>query len=717
MNRRNTSDLGSLMPNALGGPQGRDSPAGTTEIRQYMNAAYVPNSRRPSIAGGVGRRHSIFDMATPSGKVVSKRLSMSMNKVMNEETPLTMRGPAKKFCIRIKKQHAPTPAALRESQLDPEELKDALLQQAVAQRRSLVNKCLRKGTGRGIKKRKYELKVKVDVPKMRQPEIASSQQAVANSPFTFGPAKELSPMEGVPERLAPSKQVTIQPPVWKAPEGAMDNGSLSPMEGIPEFHALAPPPKKHHSPIRGVMHEAAELTDMPPPPPVAMTHDVNDDYEDLGGGMDYDDYGGPDDMDYGGWNEPLPGRPSVQTIAPKRKRIVLNPGIRLRNELPRKSLAVDITIGRQEIAPGLRRSTRRAQEPLRWWLGEKKQFDRVRHKTMPTISSVMIADPSSPWKTVDDPLGARQDKYKEKKHKMVAKKEDVPKKKTTRRRRAKKPVVKDDASDDDETVLIGSPRKLEADEEGVEQLPAVEEEIVIAKQVEQETADGEKEKVDEEEETLLINQGTPKAVSPTPSQSRRRDSRAHSVDPSDVTVPLVQKNAGSTPASKRMGIIIEADGSCGSADNTDEIAGDEADDDEIIISARAATPQNASKAPGVSETIVLPPVSQQTPPSINKKELPESDGAPEPTLNPPESEKDDGDTVVLGKDDVEKEDKEELLNQGEKAPEEKENVPTMDAEVTSPKKPTGSAKKTPPPPEVTTRRSTRTRNQKKVLDV
>lgn len=683
----------------------------------------MPSSRRPSIAGGMGRRHSIFDMATPSGKVVSKRLSMSMNKVMNEETPLTMRGPAKKFCIRIKKQYAPTPAALRESQLDAEELKDALLQQAVAQRRSLVNKCLRKGTGRGIKKRKYDLKVKVDVPKMRQPEIASSQQAVANSPFTFGPAKELSPMEGVPERLAPSQHVTIQPPVWKASEGAMDNGNLSPMEGIPEFHALAPPSKKHHSPIRGVMHEVAGMTDMPPPPPVAMTHDVNDDYEDLGGGMDYDDYGGPDDVDYGGWNEPLPGRPSAQTIAPKRRRIVLNPGIRLRNELPRKSLAVDITIGRQEIAPGLRRSTRRAQEPLRWWLGEKKQFDRVRHKTMPTISSVMIADPSSPWKTVDDPLGARQDKYKEKKHKTVAKKEDVPKKKTTRRRRAKKTVVKDDASDDDETVLIGSPKNLRTDEEDVEQLPAVEEEVVVARQVEQEPAGAEKkvekevdaEKVvEEEEETLLINQGTPKAVSSTRSQSRRRDSGAHSVDPSDVTVPLVQKNAGSTPASKRMGIIIEADGSCGSADNTGEIAGDEADD-EIIISARAATPQNASKAPGVSETIVIPQMPQQTPPSINKKELPESDGAPEPTLNPSESVQDDGDTVVLGKDDVEKEDK-ETSNQGEKAPEEKENVPTMDAEVTSPKRPTSSAKKT-PPPEVTTRRSTRTRNQKKVLDV
>ena len=675
-----------------------------------LQAAYVPSSRRPSVAGGVGRRHSIFDMATPAGKVVSKRLSMSMNKVMNEETPLTVRGPAKKFCVRIKKQHAPTPAALRESQLDAEELKDALLQQAVAQRRSLVNKCLRKGTGRGIKKRKYNLKV--DVPKMRQPEIASSQQAVANSPFTFGPAKELSPMEGVPERLAPSKHVTVQPPMWKAPEEAVDSGSLSPMEGIPEFHAMAAPlPRKHHSPIQGVLHQNAGLTDMPPPPPVTMVHDVNDDYEDLGGGMDYDDFDGPDD--YGEWNEPLPGRPSAQAIAPKRKRIVLNPGIRLRNELPRKSLAVDITIGRQEIAPGLRRSMRRAQEPLRWWLGEKKQFDRIKHKTMPTISSVMIADPSSPWKTVDDPLGARQDKYKEKKHKTVAKKEDMPKKKTNRRRRAKKAAFKDDASDDDETVLIGSPQKLQTDEEeGVEQLPAVEEEVIIAKPAENKTENKVGEEADEE--TLLINQGTPKAVSPAPSQSHGQDSKAHSVDPSDVTLPLVQRNAGSTPASKRMGIIIEADGSCGSADNTDEIAGDDPDD-EIIISARAATPQNASKAPGVSETIFLPPVSQQTPPSINKKELPESDGAPEPTLNPVESEKDDGETVVLGKDDdVEKKEK---VDEGEQAPEEKENVPTMEAEVTSPKKPTSSAKKTPPPPEVTTRRSTRARNQKKVLDV
>jgi len=37
MNGRNTSDLGSLMPHTLAGPQGRDSPVGTIEIRQYMN--------------------------------------------------------------------------------------------------------------------------------------------------------------------------------------------------------------------------------------------------------------------------------------------------------------------------------------------------------------------------------------------------------------------------------------------------------------------------------------------------------------------------------------------------------------------------------------------------------------------------------------------------------------------------------------------------------
>lgn len=40
----------------------------------------------------------------------------------------------------------------------------------------------------------------------------------------------------------------------------------------------------------------------------------------------------------------------------------------------------DPRCGRQEIAPGIRRSTRKKQEPLQWWRGEVKQFTREDHK-------------------------------------------------------------------------------------------------------------------------------------------------------------------------------------------------------------------------------------------------------------------------------------------------------------------------------------------------
>lgn len=616
---RRDSELGSLMPNLLGNSQRQGESLGTTEIRQYMNAAYnIPSSaRRSSVL-------PIDSLVTPAGKVVSKRLSMAMNKAMNEASPMAGRGTARKFCIRIKKDtlHDPTPAALRESQLDPEELKDALLQQAVAQRRALVTRSLRKGSGRDIKRPKYELKITLEEPtKMRQPDLismTSSQQAAAQSPFTFRPAKQLSPMEGIPERLVDS--ANVRPNVLNIATASATSAPLSPMEGIPEFSAIpaAPVVPKARSP---------SVDAMPPPPPVDMGYDANnnDDY----GAMD--DYGDDCGGDYGDddvplWNEPLPGRVSEQVIAPKRKRIVLNPGIRLRNELPRKSLAVDITVGRQEIAPGLRRSTRRAQEPLRWWLGEKKQFDRVRHKTMPTISAVMIADPSSPWKTVDDPIGARQDKYKDPKHEKKSK----AKVKARRRANEAKPVkLPEDEMSDEETVLVGSPRKISE--------PEVSGEAIKEATLDQIDEDNATEaKREEDEDTLVIN---------------NRNSQdgislelpiAASLDRSDMTVPLGQR-AGATPTSKNaMGIILEADGSCGSVDNTDELEehGDD-DDDEIIIP--GATPQVTSKAPAVSETMVLPRMSpfgateiqSSTPTSAKENDSPKVDSVllPEPSLN------------------------------------------------------------------------------------
>lgn len=38
--------------------------------------------------------------------------------------------------------------------------------------------------------------------------------------------------------------------------------------------------------------------------------------------------------------------------------------------------ATDPKIGRHELMPGVRRSCRGKQEPLRWWLNEKKEFGR-----------------------------------------------------------------------------------------------------------------------------------------------------------------------------------------------------------------------------------------------------------------------------------------------------------------------------------------------------
>lgn len=36
----------------------------------------------------------------------------------------------------------------------------------------------------------------------------------------------------------------------------------------------------------------------------------------------------------------------------------------------------DPRIGRHEVVPGVRRSSRQKQEPLKWWLNEKKEFGR-----------------------------------------------------------------------------------------------------------------------------------------------------------------------------------------------------------------------------------------------------------------------------------------------------------------------------------------------------
>ena len=231
---------------------------------------------------------------------------------------------------------------------------------------------------------------------------------------------------------------------------------------------------------------------------------------------------------------------------------------------------------------------------------------------MPTISAVMIADPSSPWKTVDDPLGARQDKYKDPKHEKKSKSS-----RTKAKKKAKPVRVAEDEMSDDETVLVGSPKNIVAVEDVVDDAEEINHQV-------------EETKKEEDEETLVINNTSPGAVS-------LQHPAGISVDQSDMTIPLGQRTAA-TPTSKQgMGIILEADGSCGSIDNTDDL---EDDDDEIIIPNR--TPQVTSKAPAVSETVLIPRVSplevkeiqSSTPISAQDKDSPKNDSEiAEPSLN------------------------------------------------------------------------------------
>ncbi|KAL6779615.1 hypothetical protein ACKKBG_A13020 [Auxenochlorella protothecoides x Auxenochlorella symbiontica] len=168
----------------------------------------------------------------------------------------------------------------------------------------------------------------------------------------------------------------------------------------------------------------------PQPGPVPQSDDDDDDNCDFGG-QEYGD--GWDDHDDGGGDpaqDPTPfaevahtgtdagaagptPRPALTPApAPKPRRQAQrhSPGHRLRNELgKRKSLSSAPGIGRYEIAPGIRRSSRAPERPLMWWLGENKEYSRSAHKTMPTIRAIIHHDPNTPWQTVTDPFpGARK---------------------------------------------------------------------------------------------------------------------------------------------------------------------------------------------------------------------------------------------------------------------------------------------------------------------
>ena len=607
--QRRDSELGSLMPNLMANHQRRSSimtnANDTVEIRQYMNAAYnIPGSA----VGGAqkprgqdnsnntvvqNRRQSILNidpLVTPSGKVVSKRLSVAMNKAMNERvTPMMhggRQGNAKKFCIRVRNPMAgksgKNDVAMKDGQLDPEDLKDVLLQQAIEQRRALVNKSLRRGTGRGVKRAKFELHVVVPSPAKQSPSDpnqlnfvgqTSTQQAGVNgdlSPFNFAghQTKALSPMEGVPERL--------------------------------EFGGV----------MEGVLAEKKRSSDqlMPPPPPIVAAG-AADEVGDAGAGhgddfdFGYDDYGdgygdgadwldGQSDDHPFSLNQPLPGREADNAggvIAPKRKRIVLDPGSRLRKELRRKSLANDTNVGLQEVAPGLRRSTRRAQEPLKWWLNEKKVMSRRKYKAMPTVAAVITdPNPSSPWKTVDDPTGLRQDKYKVKgPPKKKGPKKGVKQVMATREATAKTPPrVVPVAIRGESEVDVDADK--EADNNSVQDAELTEDEDTLMINGHPPANDNQSAMSDV---TLPLGQKSSKA----PDKIGRRSSKA---------TPTSRKSIKSRKSSKSMGTIPEAEVPPSSNESID-LLGEADEDDEIIIGGGRESTAHGAQSETVADELTL----------------------------------------------------------------------------------------------------------------
>ena len=392
-----------------------------------------------------------------------------------------------RLSIRIRRPQGASPLPQGIDNLDPEELKDALLQQAIAQRRALVSASLRPGTGREVKRATFSITIRapvsprplsfedIDGPATTSQLAQLNNNNSGNGNGSRTPAGLLahypSPVEGVPERVLLSSggrngRVVLQPsPLYNNQPSRF--GSNNPYGG-----------RKEDSPIEGLVHDrngapgaggrvvdgdvnadatrgggfafananatatAAIQTGTSLLPSgdgdggaeEGQQQYNNDAFEDDdfggggGGGWDDDGAWGGDGGDGGGggWDDDyaaMPPPPPVSTSAfgarpppPPRqpRRLVLNPGVNLRKQLPRQSLAEAEGVGRKEVAPGIRRTTRQAHQPLKWWLGEKKEFDRTTHLTMPTVRNMTHTDPNTPWRTVPDPKEYMKGKKKKK---------------------------------------------------------------------------------------------------------------------------------------------------------------------------------------------------------------------------------------------------------------------------------------------------------------
>ena len=247
-----------------------------------------------------------------------------------------------------------------------------------------------------------------------------------------------SPREGIPEQMhdifrpAPSR--------------------LGPAHARPPAPASAAAVQGDDSPVEGLVHQAAapgggpRLLSAVPSPPAAFAFpsplpprrtemavqtgasiqgSAEKDHLAAAGPGGFDDYGdddfggGGDDGGYDGWDDdfggdaepgalmPSPAGPSSGLMPPPPprppRRVIKNPGINLRKQLPRKSLSTNPNVGLQQGESGMRRSMRQKNEPLKWWLNESKIFTRLEHKTMPTVQQMTHTVPNTPWQTISDP--------------------------------------------------------------------------------------------------------------------------------------------------------------------------------------------------------------------------------------------------------------------------------------------------------------------------
>lgn len=252
--------------------------------------------------------------------------------------------------------------------LDPQEVKEAILGQALQQRRNLLSKSLRQGSGRMPQIPRFGIVIPVHVPTpepvvqlVKPQELNATQLATAKTP---GASTFFSPMEGIPERISSRharRRSHAAPSLL--PQTASPALGFTPMEGVPELRQAVHAPRDMAAAVGSNLFAGRSPQEVIPqtdavaqigvslhssggnaaPAPVPVQYDDDDDH-DMGGFDDYGWDGGADDDGMGplddgdGGSDPGPRDPTPKPA--KAKRVVRNPWARLNKMHARKSLVI-----------------------------------------------------------------------------------------------------------------------------------------------------------------------------------------------------------------------------------------------------------------------------------------------------------------------------------------------------------------------------------------